>query len=155
MPRTKLVLPEHFSFTTEIPIRITDLNYGGHVGNDSILSILHESREQFLRHHDYKEMDLAGVGLIMSDVTIEFKNELFYGDTLRASVTAYEFYRVGFDLFYKLEKNVGDKNVLPDEPTPTAKWLTVCTARTGMVCYDYTLKKLAAVPKEVITKLLS
>jgi acyl-CoA thioester hydrolase len=143
MPRTKLVLPEHFSFTTEIPVRITDLNYGGHVGNDSILSILHESREQFLRSHNYKEMDLAGVGLIMSDVTIEFKNELFYGDTLRASVTACEFYRVGFDLYYKLEKRVDEK------------WATVSTARTGMVCYDYGLKKLAAVPKEVITKLFS
>jgi acyl-CoA thioester hydrolase len=143
MPRTKLVLPEHFSFTTEIPIRITDLNYGGHVGNDSILSILHESREQFLRHHDYKEMDLAGVGLIMSDVTIEFKNELFYGDILRASVTASEFYRVGFDLYYKLEKKTGDK------------WVAVSTARTGMVCYDYTQKKLVAVPKEAMNKLLS
>jgi acyl-CoA thioester hydrolase len=170
MPRTKLVLPEHFSFTTEIPVRITDINYGGHVGNDSILSILHESREQFLRSHDYKELDLAGVGLIMSDVTIEFKHELFYGDTLRASVTACEFYRVGFDLFYKLEKKAGNKNVPPDESftaatgsisleglrlPPADKWLTVSTARTGMVCYDYTLKKLAAVPKEVITKLLS
>lgn len=143
MPRTKLVLPEHFSFTTEIPIRITDLNYGGHVGNDSILSILHESREQFLRHHDYKEMDMAGVGLIMSDVTIEFKNELFYGDLLRASVTASEFYRVGFDLYYRLEKRTGDK------------WVTVSTARTGMVCYDYTQKKLVAVPKEAMNKLLS
>jgi acyl-CoA thioester hydrolase len=143
MPRTKLVLPEHFSFTIEIPIRITDLNYGGHVGNDSILSILHESREQFLRSHDYKEMDLAGVGLIMSDVTIEFKNELFYGDILRASVTANEFYRVGFDLYYKLEKKTAEK------------WTTVSTARTGMVCYDYKLKKLVAVPKEAMNKLLS
>ena len=143
MPRTKLVLPEHFSFTTEIPVRITDLNYGGHVGNDSILSILHESREQFLRSHDYREMDLAGVGLIMSDVTIEFKNELFYGDILRASVTASEFYRVGFDLYYKLEKKVADK------------WVTVSTARTGMVCYDYKLKKLVAVPKEAMNRLLS
>jgi acyl-CoA thioester hydrolase len=143
MPRTKLLLPEHFSFNTEIPIRITDLNYGGHVGNDSILSILHESREQFLRSHDYKEMDLAGVGLIMSDVTIEFRNELFYGDILRASVTASEFYRVGFDLYYKLEKKTGDN------------WVTVSTARTGMVCYDYKLKKLVAVPKEAMNKLLS
>jgi acyl-CoA thioesterase FadM len=143
MPRTKLVLPEHFSFTKEIPIRITDLNYGGHVGNDSILSILHEAREQFLRSHDYREMDMAGVGLIMSDVTIEFKNELFYGDILRASVTASEFYRVGFDLYYKLEKKGGDK------------WTTVSTARTGMVCYDYKLRKLVAVPKEAMNRLLS
>jgi acyl-CoA thioester hydrolase len=143
MPRTKLVLPEHFAFTTEIPVRITDLNYGGHVGNDSILSILHEVRVQFLRSHDYKELDLAGVGLIMADVTIEFRSELFYGDILRASIAASEFSRVGFDLFYKLEKPVGEK------------WVSVSNARTGMVCYDYKLKKIAPVPKEAVNKLLS
>ena len=72
MPKTKLLLPEHFPFTVEIPVRITDLNYGGHVGNDSILSLIHEIRVQFLRHHGYGELNVAGVGLIMADVTIEF-----------------------------------------------------------------------------------
>src|ERR1700753_249500 len=98
MPKTKLVLPEHFTFTTEIPIRITDLNYGGHVGNDSILSILHEIRMQFLLHHEYTELSLAGTGIIMADVAIEFKNEMFYGETIKASVAAAEFSRVGFEL---------------------------------------------------------
>ena len=143
MPRTKLVLPEHFPFTTEIPVRITDLNYGGHVGNDSVLSLIHEVRVQFLRHHGYQELDVAGVGLIMADVTIEFKSELFYGDTLRGSIAAAEFSRVGFDLYYKLEKLAGDK------------WVTVSNARTGMVCYDYSVKKIARVPVEVMNKLLS
>jgi acyl-CoA thioesterase FadM len=143
MPRTKLLLPTHFSFVTEIPVRITDLNYGGHVGNDSILSLIHEIRVQFLRHHGYGELDLAGVGLIMSDVTIEFRYELFYGEALRASVAAAEFSKVGFDLYYKLEKQTGEK------------WVSVTHARTGMVCYDYSLKKITAVPKEVCSKLLS
>jgi acyl-CoA thioesterase FadM len=143
MPRIKITLPEHFSFTTEIPVRITDLNYGGHVGNDSILSLLHELRVRFLRHHGYRELDMAGVGLIMADVTIEFKAELFYGDTLRGSIAATEFSRVGFDLYYKLEKPVDDK------------WIPVSFARTGMVCYDYAQKKIAPVPKEAINKLLS
>jgi len=143
MPRTKLTLPDHFSFTTEIPIRITDLNYGNHVGNDSVLSLIHELRVQFLRHHDYQELDMAGVGLIMADVTIEFRNELFYGDPLRGSIAAADFSRVGFDLFYKLEKQMNEK------------WVIVSAARTGMVCYDYKAKKIAPVPKEVINKLLS
>jgi acyl-CoA thioesterase FadM len=143
MPKTKLLLPEHFPFSVEIPVRITDLNYGGHVGNDSILSLIHEIRVQFLRHHDYGELDLAGVGLIMADVTIEFKSELFYGDALRASVAAAEFSRVGFELYYKLEKKSGEKKV------------TVAVARTGMICYDYAQKKIVSVPKEVCTKLLS
>ncbi len=136
-------MPEHFPFSVEVPVRITDLNYGGHVGNDSILSLIHEIRVQFLRHHDYGELDLAGVGLIMADVTIEFKSELFYGDELRASVAAAEFSRVGFELYYKLEKKSGEKKV------------PVAFARTGMVCYDYTQKKIVSVPKEVCTKLLN
>lgn len=143
MPKTKLELPEHFTFTTEMPIRITDLNYGGHVGNDSILSILHEVRMQFLRHHEYSEMDLAGPGIIMADVAIEFRNEVFYGETLKASVAAAEFSRVGFEIYYKLEKQAGEK------------WVTVALARTGMVCYNYSLKKIVSVPKEVCTRLLS
>lgn len=143
MPKTNLVLPNHFTFTTEIPIRITDLNYGGHVGNDSVLSILHEVRMQFLRHHGYTEMDLAGTGIIMADAAIEFRSEVFYGETLKASVAATEFSRVGFDLYYKLEKQVNEK------------WVIVAGARTGMVCYNYTLKKIVSVPKEVCTRLLS
>lgn len=143
MPKTKLVLPESFNFTTDIPVRITDLNYGGHVGNDSILSIIHEIRVQFLRHHGYTELDIAGVGLIMADVTIEFRSELFYGDSLRASVAASEFSRVGFELYYKLERSSNEK------------WVTAAVARTGMVCYNYAQKKIASVPKEVCTKLLA
>ena len=142
MPKTKLLLPDRFPFTAQIPVRITDLNFGGHVGNDSILSLIHEIRVQFLRHHGYDEMDLAGVGLIMSEVTIEFKSELFYGDLLWASVAAAEFSRVGFDVFYKLEKKSGEK------------MLSVAFARTGMICYDYKQKKIVSVPKEVCTKLL-
>jgi acyl-CoA thioester hydrolase len=143
MPKTKLILPEHFSFVTEIPVRITDLNYGGHVGNDSVLSLIHEIRVQFLWSHGYTELDLAGVGLIMADVSIEFKSELFYGDPLRASVAASEFSRVGFELYYKLEKRTNEK------------WIAVSFARTAMICYDYTLKKIVSVPKEVCTKFLS
>jgi len=143
MPKTKLLLPTHFPFSVQIPVRITDLNYGGHVGNDSILSLIHEIRVQFLRHHGYGELDIAGVGLIMADVTIEFKSELFYGDSLWASVAAAEFSRVGFELYYRLEKKSGEKMV------------PVAFARTAMICYDYSLKKIVSVPKEVCTRLLA
>jgi acyl-CoA thioester hydrolase len=143
MSRNRLLLPERFPFTTEIPVRITDLNYGGHVGNDSILSLIHEIRVQFLRHSGYDEFNIAGAGLIMTDVAIEFKHELFYGDIIWASVAAGEFSRVGFELYYKLEKKSGDKMI------------SVAFARTGMICYDYSAKKIVSVPKEVCTKLLA
>lgn len=141
MPRIKIDLPAHFPFSTLIPVRITDLNYGGHVGNDTVLSLLHEARMQYLRHYGYTELNLAGPGLIMSDVAIEFKNELFYGDTVKASVAIAEISKISFELYYKLEKEIGEKNAL------------VATAKTGMVCYDYNKKKVTAIPEEVKARL--
>ncbi len=142
MARIKVDLPEQFSFITLIPIRITDLNYGGHVGNDTVLSIIHEARVQFLKFYGYSELDFAGASLIMGDVAIEFKKEIFYEDIIKASVTAAEFSRVGFDIFYKLEKEDNGKNII------------VAAAKTGMVCYNYQLKKIAAVPDEARERLI-
>jgi YbgC/YbaW family acyl-CoA thioester hydrolase len=139
MARVKLQLPAKFNFSTQIPVRITDINYGGHVGNDSILSLLHEARMQFLQHVGYTEMNVAGVGLIMADAAIEFKGEAFYGDVLTAYVTAEEFSRIGFELYYKLVKS-SDETV-------------VVLAKTGMICFDYEKRKVVSVPPEVVEKL--
>ena len=103
MNRVKISLPPLFKFSTHIVIRITDLNYGGHVGNDSFLSLIHEARQQFLLSHGYKELAIEGFGLIMADVAIAFKKELNYGDTVKISVAAVGFDKLGFDLVYKLE----------------------------------------------------
>ena len=137
MARIKIELLEKFSFSTTIPVRITDLNYGKHVGNDTILSMIHEARVQYLAHFGYEELNLLGLGLIMSDVGIEFKSELFYGDVVTASVAVQDFSRVSFDLYYKLEKASG----------------LVAVAKTGMVCYDYSKKKVAVIPAEVVEKI--
>jgi acyl-CoA thioester hydrolase len=137
MARIRIDLPEPFTFSTRISIRITDLNYGNHVGNDTVLSLIHEARVQFLKHYGYAELQLEGVGLIMSDAGIEFRSELFYGDIVTAFVKTGEFSRSGFDLYYKLMK---DDSI-------------VAIAKTGMVCYNYDTKKVVSVPSAVKEKL--
>lgn len=137
MARIRIELPETFSFSTKIPIRITDINYGGHVGNDTILTLIHEARVQFLKHFGYEELNIEGVSLIMSDAIIEFKNELFYGDNITAFVTANNFTRAGFDLFYKLARNETN----------------IAFAKTGMICYNYDSKKVVSLPEPVRGKL--
>jgi acyl-CoA thioester hydrolase len=143
MGRLKIHLPDKFIFSTSIPVRISDLNYGGHVGNDSILSIIHEGRMQFLRQFNFTEIDCGGVSLIMSDVCIEFKHELFYGDKVNISITSGYVSKVAFDLFYKLEKSSGKKIVV------------VALAKSGMVCYNYELKKVAVISETLKEKLFS
>lgn len=141
MSRVKIVLPEVFSFSTIIPIRITDLNYGGHVGNDTVLSLCHEARMQFLSSFGYTEMKLEGISLIMSDAAIEFKNESFYGDRLRAYVKALNFSRAGFDIFYKLVRESDEK--------------IIAVAKTGMICFNYDKRKVVSLPPILQEKLSS
>ena len=142
MARIKIDLPAKFSFTANIPVRITDVNFGGHVGNDTILSIVHEARAQFFTYCGYTELDFAGAGTIMSDVAIEYKNQTYYGDTILASVAVGEITKVAFDLFYKLEKRSAEGRLVP-----------VALAKTWMVCYNYDQKKVIAIPEEAIQKI--
>ena len=139
MARIKLHLPKKFFFQTIIPVRITDINYGGHVGNDKILSLIHEARMRFLQHYGYTELQMENVGLIMSDVAIEFKAELFYGDSITVDVTADEFTRVGFDIYYQI-LSLKDKTV-------------VAIAKTAMICFDYSLRKIVGLPEAAKLKL--
>jgi acyl-CoA thioester hydrolase len=143
MTRIKIELPPTFSFSTSIPVRITDINYGGHAGNDAILSLIHEARMQFLKKYGYAELDFAGIGLIMRDVAIEFKDELFYGNAVIASVAAGDFSKAGFEIYYKLEKEIDGLQK------------TVAIAKTGMVGYDYSKKKIVALPQSAVDSLQS
>lgn len=139
MARIKLTLPEVFPFFARIAVRITDVNYGNHLGNDALLSLIHEARMQYLISLGFTELQFAGAGLIMSDAAIEFKTEAYYGDVLKVYVAATEFNKVGFDLYYKLVKEEGES--------------VIAFAKTGMVCFDYARKKVVAIPEEAKTKM--
>jgi acyl-CoA thioester hydrolase len=139
MARVKLELPTVFLATITIPIRITDLNYGKHVGNDSFVSIIHEARVQWLYQHQLSELGINGTGLIMSDLAIEFKQESYYGDIINIKIGVAEISKVSFELYYSLSTTRNDKDIL------------LANAKTGMVCYDYEAKKVAAIPEELKT----
>jgi acyl-CoA thioester hydrolase len=137
MDRVKIKLPHHFGFSTTIQIRITDLNYGGHVGNDSFLSLIHEARQQFLLSLGYSEFRIENTSLIMADAAIEFKKELNHRDVIKIDVTAGNFDKYGFDLFYKIE-------IISEE-----NFILAAKVKTGMLCYDYQNRKLVPVPEKV------
>lgn len=135
MARIKLELPQHYHFTTRIPVRITDLNYGGHVGNDAVLGMLHEARLQYLKQWGYTELNVAGTGLIMSDAVLSFKGESFYGDLWEIRIQAAEFSRVGFELYYVVDADRDGRKH------------RVAEAKTGMICFDYATRKPVTVPE--------
>ncbi|MCO5044941.1 MAG: thioesterase family protein [Kiritimatiellae bacterium] len=139
MPRQKINLPERWAFSTAIPVRITDLNYGRHVGNDTMLSLLQEARVQWLRGLGYPSELLAEpVGLILVDIGIRFKAELVYGDVATVSIAVTEVSKRGFELTYFVTKG--------DEAAEVAR------ATTGFVFFDYAARRLAEPPAEFFAK---
>lgn len=137
MARTRIELPEHFIATFQIPVRITDINYGNHVGNDSFVAILHEARVQWLQKNDYTELSIEGIGLIMSDLVVEFKNESLYGDIVEVKIGVGEISKIGFELYYQLISKRNNEIII------------LANAKTGMVCYDYSVKKVVGIPEKV------
>lgn len=133
MARIKIDMPEHYTFTTDLPIRISDINYGGHLSNDAVLSMIHEARVQFLDNYHYTELDVEGAGIIMTDSAIVYKSEGFYGDNIQISVTVGEFNKYGCDIFYLLSNK------------KTA--VEVAHAKTGIVFFDYDQRKVITVPE--------
>lgn len=139
MPRIKVDLPEKlFDLSIKIPVRITDINYGNHAGNHSIVSIIHEARMQFLQQYGFtSELNIEGIGLIMSTLLVEFKNESFYKDIIEVKLGCNDVTRVSFGLIYLLSTVRSDKEI------------TIAKAQTTMVCYNYELKKVSAVPEKL------
>lgn len=135
---TKINLPTSFVFNTRIAIRITDLNYGNHVGNDAFLALLHEARVQYLQSIGASELNFFGTSLIMRSAAIEFKAELFYGDQVDIFIAPGEYTTSSFTLFYKLQVERGEKHI------------NAAIAQTGMVCFNYEVRKPVALSAQAL-----
>jgi len=120
-------------------VRIGDVNYGGHVGNDSILTLIHEARLRFLSNYNYSEKDIEGLGLVMTDAVIVYKNQAFWGDNISIEIAIIDITRIGFDLFYRVTNSRNQKEI--------------ANVKTGMTFFNYNNQKITSTPEKFFTKL--
>lgn len=132
MARLKLALPQRFDFSTDLQVCISDINYGGHLGNDSLLSLIHEARIRFLKKNGFTEFDIRGTGMIMVDTAIIYKSESFHGDILTFEVAVDDVGKVGCDFYYRISNKKTGKDV--------------AHAKTGIVFFDYKTRRVVDVP---------
>jgi acyl-CoA thioesterase FadM len=133
MPRIRLKPVPDYPFRIDQSVRVTDLNYGGHLGNDRLLSMVHEARVAFLAEHGFSELDCGGVSLTMGDAALVYQGEAYAGDALRFEVAAGEASRSGFRIFYRITR--------PSDGS------SIALAETGMVCFDYRARKICLLPE--------
>ena len=68
-------------------VTISDINYGGHMGNDRALAIFHNARIAFLENFGYSEMNIGeNTSIILVEAYVRYKAEIFLHDELEISV---------------------------------------------------------------------
>ena len=143
MARVQLELPEKFSFVTELTVRASDLNYGNHVGHDRILTLMQEARISYYRTLGFKnELNFEGpVGQVIADVAVQYKSESFLADVLIIKIAVSDFSKYGFDMYFLIENKMTGKEI--------------ARGKTGIVCFDYDIRKVARIPEGLRQKLQS
>jgi acyl-CoA thioester hydrolase len=138
MPRIQISLPPTVLFTAEVQVRISDINYGGHVGNDSILTIMQDARLIFYRAKGFKnEISFEGsVGQIIADASVQYKAESFLADQLLINIFVDEITKYGFDMLYQIINKENGKEI--------------ARGKTGIVSFDYQKRKVASIPESLL-----
>ncbi|RLA62944.1 MAG: thioesterase [Epsilonproteobacteria bacterium] len=134
MARIKLSLPEKPVFSQKLKVRVDDINYGGHMGNDAILKFCHEIRLNYLESLGQSELNCFGKSIIMSDAAIQYKSEAFRGEEIEVKISLDDFNPYGLDFLYQFLKTSGEE---------------IARAKTGIVFFDYQNKKIAKAPKNL------
>lgn len=139
MARLQIELPEAFSFSTEIVLYLSHMNYGGHLDNALLLTVVSEARVRFFKSLGYTELDVEGVGIIVADAALQYKSEAFHGETMVVRMTAGDFGKYGCDLTWCMNEKATNREV--------------ARGKTGIVFFDYATRKVTRVPEAFAAKL--
>lgn len=139
MPKITIPSIEKVLFVSNYKLAISDINYGGHMGNERILALAHNARIDFLESLGYSELNIEGTGVIMHNAGVNYKSEGFRGDEIQIEIGISFESKFKFDLFYNMINLTTGK--------------TLATAFTGMASFDYAQRRVTITPGEFKDKL--
>ena len=133
MPKVKLTKKENYEFEYKVILQVTDINYGGHLGNDALVGIIHEARVNLLKTLGCSEFDLGDgkTGIIMSDLGVNYLGEGFMFDEIIVHSTIDEISNASFRLFHHVTK----------------KEKTIAFCETGIIAFDYNERRITEIPR--------
>lgn len=134
MARLKLEFPEdQYYYTTQLTVRVTDINSANHLGNDSMISMISEARARFLFEFGIHETQEDGVGIIVTDLATTYRNEAHARDQLLFEVGMMDFNMYGGDVIFRI--------------TRPRDGVMIAMAKSGFVFFDYRGKKVVSMPE--------
>ena len=139
MARLQLNFPEEqYYYSTPLTVRVTDINAGNHLGNDSMISMISEARARFLFEFGVAETERDGTGIIVTDLATTYRAEAHARDQLLFEVGVMDFNKYGGDITFRVTR-------------PRDKTL-VAMAKSGFVFFNYKTSQVVAMPDEFRSK---
>jgi len=139
MARLTLSFPEdQYYYTTLLTVRVTDINAGNHLGNDSMISMISEARARFLFEYGVAETERDGTGIIVTDLATTYRAEAHARDQLLFEVGVMDFNKYGGDITFRI--------------TRPADKVLVAMAKQGFVFFNYKRSQVVAMPDEFRAK---
>ena len=139
MARLQLSFPEdQWYYSTQLTVRVTDINAGNHLGNDSMISMISEARARFLFEYGVSEADRDGNGIIVTDLATTYRAEAHARDQLMFEVGVMDFNKYGGDIIFRVSR--------PRDNT------LVAMAKSGFVFFNYKTSQVVAMPDDFRSK---
>jgi acyl-CoA thioesterase FadM len=139
MARLKLEFPEDQTcFSTQLTVRVTDINGANHLGNDSMISMISEARARFLFEFGVRETETDGTGIIVTDLATTYRAEAHARDQLLFEVGVMDFNKYGGDITFRISR--------PADGT------LVAMAKSGFVFFNYKTSQVVPMPDDFRAK---
>jgi acyl-CoA thioester hydrolase len=122
-----------------IEVRVGDINYGGHMGNDKALLVFQDARIAFLESLGFSEKNIGGPAIIMRDAHISFRKEVFLHDMLTVDVGIDNVTLTSFNMNYTVKRE--------------SDGAVVFLGNTGIVAFDYEARKVTKLPEVFLEKI--
>ncbi|WP_439135279.1 thioesterase family protein [Pseudomaricurvus sp.] len=107
MARVTLELPENFIYKTRMQVRYTDLNTGGHVGNDQMISLISSARYSFFQHLNVNLENIDQHRVVVTDLVTSYRAESFAEEHLNFELGFMDFNKYGADIIFRVTKDDG------------------------------------------------
>jgi len=136
MPRTKLTEQPVYESCYPITLQPRDINYVGHLGVDSLVSIVGTARAYIFKSVGLSEINLGdgSTGIIMMDLVVNLKAEGFMFDNLEVYTHIGELTKNGFRFFHKVTRGNS----------------FIALAEMGFLTFDYAARKVTTIPESCI-----
>jgi acyl-CoA thioester hydrolase len=127
-------------YSVDLQVRISDINYGGHLDFAKLIAMAGDARAQFFHAKNIKDINENGIGIITRSVQTNYLAQCFFNDILEFNISTEVVKKTRLILSFDV-KNKGTKD-------PVAKILI------ELIFINYNNGKPVKIPEEYIIALI-